>query len=164
MKRTALALGFLVLTLSGCTGLRPDGAMTVNGDVIAMDVYSAQLAADKGREVVAINTLVRRAVIEQMARQSKITVDAAAVDAAWQQLEKASGGPEALEEHLGVERLSKGQVRSLLRLRLLEQALLRRDPTHYATALGAALQQARVQVFVGPCAKQHEYPRCVLNR
>jgi hypothetical protein len=138
--------------------------MTVNGEAIGMNAYATQLSADKGREAVAINTLVRRMVIEQLARKSGVRVSPAVLSAAVQQLEQSAGGRAGLDKQLAGQRVSRAEFLNLLRLRLLEQSLLSRDPTHFATTLGTALQQARVEVFVGPCSKRHAYPACLARR
>jgi hypothetical protein len=161
--KALLALGLIVLGLTACAPGQSADAMRVNGQAIGMVAYTNELSADKGRSTVAINALVRRAVIEQVGRDQNVNITPAVLDAAVRQLEQSAGGRTALEKQLAGQGLSRGQFIDLLRLRLLEQTLLRRDPMHYASRLGTALGAARVQVFVGPCAKDHVYPRCVLS-
>jgi hypothetical protein len=158
-----LAFALIVLGLSACAPGRPASAITVNGEAIGMDAYTNELSADKGSSTVAINALVRRAVIEQVGRDKNVNISSTVLSGAVRQVEQSAGGRTALEKQLAGQRLSRAQFVNLLRLRLLEQTLLRRDPTHYASTLGTALNDALVQVFVGPCTKDHAYPRCVLS-
>lgn len=162
----------------------PDGALTVNGEPVARPLYdllvrSAQLKVERagipvqwnspdgarrltGLQVQAIKNLVRNAVVEQLARQRQISVSTTDLDAALAQIEEVLGGPAVLDQQLEQQGLSRDDYRALFRYTLLERKLDQADPAQTAApAIDQAMQTARVQVYVGPCATNHQYPQCV---
>jgi SurA N-terminal domain len=185
VRRWARALVPLltVLVLAGCAGQTPpDTAAVVDGRAVPSARYdllvsSAQRhlessgpAVDwkspQGRSRVreiqaqALRLAVRDAVIERMARRAGVRVGDADLDRAIASLEGVAGGPDQLDHQLSLEGLTRAQYRTLLRERLLDRELRERDP-QYDVHLAAALRGASVQAFVGPCAADHQYPRCI---
>ena len=182
----ALLTTLAAVALAGCAGqARPDGAAIVNLQVVPTATYqllvssaqrrieSSGLQVDwdsrQGRsrlreiQAQALRLAVRDTVIEQLAPERGVSVGDADVDEALRALERVAGGSEQLDQRLELEGLSRPQYRTLLRDTLLDRELRARDP-HYDQRLADALRRAAVQAFVGPCAADHRYPRCVDGR
>ena len=185
--RRLLPLVALAVMLGACANRSPAPAAStvaaiVNREPVPLHLYSALVAASRRKveragiavnwnapdgadrlnqiEAQALKQLVRNAVIEQLARTRRVAVSAADLDAAMGQLEEGFGGAEAFDQKLEQEGLSREDFRALLRPTLAERTLRVADPAGYEAALERALQRAKVQAYVGPCATNHQYPRC----
>jgi parvulin-like peptidyl-prolyl isomerase len=181
VKRLVLVVLALLATACGGGGPAP-GAAVVNGEVVAgaryqLLVSSAQLRIERsgvqqvdwgsaqGRaqlrqiEAQALRLAVRDAVIEQLGRRRGVSVGEADLDAALTALEGVSGGAEQLDQRLALEGLTRAQYRTLLRDTLLDREL-RAGDDGYDKHLADALRRAAVQAYAGPCASDHQYPRC----
>ena len=185
MTRLARALAALltVLALTGCGATAPGGtAAVVDGQAVPSARYDLLVASaqrhvessgpqvdwesSRGRsqlreiQAQALRLVVRGVVIERMASRTGVRVGDAELDQSIASLETLAGGADQFDQQLSVEGLTRPQYRTLLRATLLDRALRARDP-RYDDHLAAALRAASVQAFVGPCAADHQYPRCV---
>jgi len=185
--RTCLVSLTAVALLAGCGGQQtpPGRAAVVNGDAVPTARYdllvsSAQRRIESSgfhvdwssargktrlREIQAqsVRLAVRDAVIEQMARKRGVQVGDPEVDEALRSLEELAGGAGPLDQRLELEGLTRAQYRSLLRYTLLDRKLRALDD-QYDAHLASALRAAGVEAYVGPCASDHRYPRCVDER
>jgi parvulin-like peptidyl-prolyl isomerase len=171
-----------VLALAGCAGQAPAGtAAVVDGRPVPVASYdllvsSAQRHVEasgpavdwqsppgrsKLREIQAqaLRLAIRDVVVERMASQGGVSIGDAEIDQAIGSLESLAGGADQLDQQLELEGLTRPQYRTLLRDTLLDRELRARD-TRYDAHLAAALRAASVQAYVGPCAADHQYPRC----
>ena len=114
-------------------------------------------------QVQALQLAVRDAVIEQQARQRGVSLSVGDLDEAVAALERLAGGPDQLDQRLQMEGLSRADYLALLRYTLLDRKLRAADE-RWDEHLAAAVRAAGVQAFVGPCATDHRYPRCVDER
>jgi parvulin-like peptidyl-prolyl isomerase len=186
VKRTLLiALAALAVACGGPQA-PAGGAAVVNGDVVTTARYdllvsSAKLRIERSgvqqvdwessrgrtqlREIQAqaLRLAVRDAVIEQLARRSGVSVGDADLDRALSALEGVSGGAQQLDQRLEQEGLTRAQYRTLLGDTLLDREL-RAGDAQFDQHLADALRRAGVRAYVGPCASDHEYPRCVDGR
>ena len=180
--RAALPL-LTVLALAGCAGPAPaNTAAVVDGQAVPTSRYDL-LVSSAQRHVVgtgiqidwdsaqgrarlreiqaqALRLAVRNVVVERMASRAGVTVGDADVDQSIKSLESLAGGADQLDQQLSLEGLTRPQYRTLLRDTLLDRELRARD-ARYDAHVAAALKAASVQAYVGPCAADHQYPRCV---
>lgn len=187
LLRALTPLIALSLTLAGCGGqaATAPNAAVVNGEQVPTARYqllvssaqrrieSSGLPVDwnaaQGRsqlrqiQAQALQLAVRDTVIEQQARRRGVGIGEADLDEAVTALEGLAGGHEQLDQRLGMEGLSRGDYRALLRYTLLDRKLRAADE-RWDEHLAGALRAASVQAFVGPCATDHRYPRCVDER
>jgi len=182
--KRALLIAFAALAVACGGPPAPAGAAAVvNGDVVTTGRYdllvsSARLRIERSgvqrvdwdsargrtrlREIQAqaLRLAVRNAVIEQLARRGGVQVGGADLDRALTALEGVSGGAQQLDQRLDMEGLTRDQYRTLLRDTLLDREL-RAGDERYDQHLADALRRAGVRAYVGPCASDHQYPRCV---
>ena len=186
MRRLLLIALALLAVACGGEAAPTGGAAVVNGDVVTTARYdllvsSARLRIERtgiqqvdwnsaqGRtrlreiEAQALRLAVRNAVIEQLARDRGVGVGDPDLDRAITALEGATGGPQQLDQRLEQEGLTRAQYRTLLRDTLLDREL-RAGDERYDQHLEDALRRAGVRAYVGPCASDHQYPRCVDGR
>lgn len=180
--RAALPLLTLVL-LTGCAGQAPantaavvdgqkvptaryhllvsSGQKQVQNDGLAVDWSSAR-GKSRLRDIQtqSLQLIVRDVVIQQMAKRDGVQVSDTQLDQTIKSLEAVAGGSDQLDQELSLEGLTRSQYRPLLRITLLDRELRARDPK-YDQHLASAVSAARVQAYVGPCAADHQYPRCI---
>lgn len=169
--------------LSSCGSAPPNTALTVDDLNVPMHLYTVLVQAGtlrleraglpvgpstasgaarlKGIESSAIKKLVRDAALEKLAKQRQIVVTVGDLDSAVRRIEAGVGGAGVVDRQLALDHLSRQDFRDQLRFTLLEQKLSLADPKGFPAALAAAMKDARVTAYVGPCETNHSYPRCV---
>jgi len=187
LLRALIPLIALFLCLAGCGGQAApaSSAAVVNDEAVPTARYqllvssaqrrieSSGLPVDwnaaRGRsqlgqiQAQALKLAVRDTIMEQQARKRGVSVRPADQDEALTALEGLAGGPDQLDQRLAMEGLSRADYRALLRYTLLDRKLRAADD-RWDEHLAAAISAARVRAFVGPCATDHRYPRCVDER
>jgi parvulin-like peptidyl-prolyl isomerase len=174
----------LVAILAACqTSSQPSAAATINGVSVPRHLYDALVTASQRRaEQVGLNVrwdtsegtqrlsriqsdtikqLVRDAVIAEVGRERNVAVSDADLDAGMARIEGVFGGAAGVDQKLNQDGLSRADFRELYRYFLLDQKLRQADPSGYPSALDQALKSADVQVFVGPCADNHDFRTCI---
>ncbi len=182
--RAAVVLAVaLVALLSACSPQASDAAVTVNGESVPLRFYDVLVAASRHRaeqigipvawdspqgerrlaqiQLQTIKQLVRNAVIDQLARERHVDVTDADLDAAMARVDGAFGGAAVVDQKLEHSGLTRADYRALYRFFLLDQKLRQADPSGYPAALEAAMKNAHVQVYVAPCASDHDYATCL---
>jgi parvulin-like peptidyl-prolyl isomerase len=186
LSHLLLLLGLLASALAARGGPPPipaDAAATVNGKAVPLASYTTLVDASKQKvgqvgipanwsspegarrltsiQYQVLKQVVRNAVILQLANERQITVSDAELAKALAEIEAFYGGPEGFEAKLVQDGLSREDFGTYYRYTMLDRKLRQADPTGYPTALEQAIAQARVQAYVGPCATDHQYPRCL---
>ncbi|GAC1656583.1 MAG: hypothetical protein NVS9B1_12300 [Candidatus Dormibacteraceae bacterium] len=180
MRRAGTALAVTLLLAASCSfgGPPPGTVATVNGKVAPKTIYDILVKATEaemqragvplrsgdGRtlkvEGAALKGTVHDAVVEQVADERKVTATPAEVTAALQKMETALGGRSVLDQRLEASGLDRQEFATLYHYTLLEQKMREKDPG-YDKEFAKRLAAASVQAYVGPCASDHEYPRCL---
>lgn len=179
----SLMLALALVACAGANAVPADTAATVNGEAVPMASYSTLVAASKhkvgqvgipvnwttpdgerrllGIQTNALTQVVRNAVIGQLASRRNVAVTDDDLARALADLEAAYGGPEGFEAQLTKDGLSRERFAALYRYTLLDRQMRQADPSGYQAAFDKAFSEARVRAFVGPCAQDHAYPRCL---
>lgn len=184
MRRPLLVLTLAIALVAACggSGAPKDAAAVVNGDAVTAARYDLLVSSAQRRvetngpavdwtsgpgrarlreiQAQALRLAIRNTVIKQLAVRAGVRVGDQDLDAALAKLEGVTGGADQLDQELQMEGLTRAQYRALLRDTLLDRELRSADPK-YDEHLAAALRRASVQAYVGPCAADHQYPRCV---
>lgn len=180
LDRAPLILVVVLLVSSACAEAAPaPGTIaTVNGRPAPKMVYdllrkSTEAGMQKAGiplrngdprvsrvEAAALKGSVHDAVVEQLAVARKVTATQAEVDDALTRIETALGGKNAFDQKLEGSGLDRREYAALYHYTLLEQKMRNTDPG-YDKAFAKKLAEAAVQAYVGPCATNHEYPKCL---
>jgi parvulin-like peptidyl-prolyl isomerase len=176
----------LALSLAACArsgSVSADTAATVNGEAVPMASFSTLVYASKqkvgqvgipvnwttadgerrllGIQSQALKQVVRNAVIGQLANKRHIVVSDDDLAKALSDIETSYGGSEGFEGQLTQDGLSRESFATYYRYTLLDRQMREADPTNYQAALDQAISAAKVRAYVGPCATDHDYPRCL---
>jgi hypothetical protein len=108
----------------------------------------------------SIRTALRDTALERLAAGKGVTVSKDEIDAAIARVDQALGTSASLDGQLAQSGLSRSGFRVLMRYRLLERQLRRRDPG-LEKELASTLADGDVHIYVAPCLDDHRYPQCL---